>query len=133
MRGSGFIYSLLRPVALVGLGFLVADDLSAAGEAIVNRVSALNGTIEGDLRVLATDSITLNGGAGGEVGLVARGAPGVRIDGGGSIGSRSEDGGSSQPAGWRLTLNGGARIQELVTRGRAVSMPGVSAPPALVG
>lgn len=133
MRGIGFIYSLLRPVALVGLGFLVADDLRAGGEAIVNRVSALNGTIEGDVRVLAAETLTLNGGARVDGRLIVSGSPQVRINGGGWIGSRSEDGGSSEPAGWRFTLNGGARIQELVTCGRAVGMPGVTAPPAPVG
>src|SRR5690606_38415332 len=46
MRYIGFVYCLLRPISLVGLVFLFGDNLGAAGEVVVRRVSAFNGIVE---------------------------------------------------------------------------------------
>lgn len=85
--------------------------------------------VEGTLRQLLAENITVNGGGGVHGDLRLPGSPTVRLNGQPSLGATVADTGSAQPGGYQLTLNGNAQISRLVTHSDPLALQAVGAPP----
>ncbi len=128
---SGVVRNVLLALAFSGLGVtLFAQDSDAA---LVRRRPVLNGTLDGSLRVLSPDPITLNSGGVITQDLFVPGTPMVILNGTGRIGTTVEGTGLATPTGWKVTLNSGASVGRLVTRDAGAAMTTVSAPPPSAG
>jgi len=107
---------------------------SAASDTIVVRhAPVLNGMVEGSLRQLLGEAITVNSGGGVTGDLLLPGSPTIRQNGQPALGATVAGSGSAQPSGYQLTLNGGAQIGRLLTRTNPIVMPTVAAPPQPTG
>ncbi len=101
--------------------------------AMVRHAPSLNGRVEGSVRQLLGESVTLNSGAVVTSNLLVPGTPSVQINGSVTFGGTVQGGGSAQPSGYQVTLNGPVTLGHLVTRTDAVAMPTVPAPPQPTG
>jgi hypothetical protein len=101
--------------------------------AMVRHAPSLNGRVEGSVRQLQGESVTLNSGAVVTSNLLVPGTPSVQINGTVTFGGTVQGGGSAQPTGYQVTLNGPVTLGHLVTRTDAVAMPTVPAPPPPTG
>ncbi len=110
----------------------VAPQQSTVEAAMVRHLS-LNGRIEGSVRHLTAENITLNGNAIITSALLVPGTPQVRLNGNPTFGGAVEGAGSAQPSNHTITLNGNSALGRLVTRTDPVSMPVVNAPPQSTG
>ncbi len=134
-------------VAAVGLAFaafmlisvtaLMSAPPPAAGVtapgAVVRHAPVVNGRVEGSVRQLTGEAVTLNSGAVVTGDLLVPGTPTVTRNGSPTFGGVVEGGGSAQPSGYAVTLNSSAQLGRLVTRMDAVSLPAVAPPPASAG
>lgn len=96
----------------------------------MQHAPTINGTarIDGSVQQLLGEALTLNGSAQISADLRVPGSPRVVQNGASLIGATATGAGSAQPAGYRLTLNGGAQIGRLVTRMDPITLPSVPAP-----
>ena len=137
---------LLISLALVGAGLgVIALRRAAAGwaaplqtatggRALVNRQITVNsGRIEGSVQQLTAENTTLNSDAVITGDLFVLGTPTVQRNGQAQLGSTVTGTGSAQPTNHRVTLNGQANLNRLVTRTNAVALPTVAPPPAASG
>lgn len=113
----------------------LALQMEVAEAAVVRHAPSLNGgsRIEGSVRQLFGEDVTLNGGVVITVGLLVPGTPTVRLNGKPTFGGTVEGKGSTQPSGYRVTLNGNVTLGHLVTRTDPVPIPAVAPPPASTG
>lgn len=115
------------------------QDLSLQTEvveaAVVRHAPKFNGgaRVEGSVRQLIGEDVTLEGGAVVTVGLLVPGTPTVKLNGKPNFGGTVEGMGSTQPSGYRVTLNGNVTLGHLVTRTNPVSIFPVAPPPAATG
>ncbi len=105
------------------------------GGAVVRHAPQINGNsrVQGSVRLLTGENVTLNGGAVITTDLLVPGTPTVRLNGHPTLGSTVEGTGSAQPSGYQIRLNGNAQLGRLVTRTDPIAMPVVTAPPAATG
>ncbi|HWW81735.1 MAG TPA: hypothetical protein VNY82_19195, partial [Steroidobacteraceae bacterium] len=101
--------------------------------ATVNHAPILNGRVEGSVRQLAGESVTLNGGAVVTSALLVPGTPTVTLNGNTTFGGTVQGTGSTSPSNYNVTLNGGSSLGRLVTRVDPITIPAVPAPPASTG
>ena len=110
-----------------------APQLSTVEAAVVRRAPVLNGHVEGSLRQLTGENVTLNSGAVVTGDLLVPGTPTVRRNGNPNFGGTVVGTGSAQPSGYTVTLNSGSTLGHLVTRTDPISLADVAAPPASQG
>lgn len=91
------------------------------------------GRIEGSVRQLLGENVTLNSGGTITGDLFVPGTPTVKLNGSSSYGGTISGTGSTQPTGYFVTLNGGATLGRLVNRTNPITLEVVSAPPAPQG
>jgi len=108
-------------------------ETSSVEAALVNHAPVLAGRVEGSVRQLSREDVTLASGAAITSALMAPGIPRVQTKTGARLGSTTQGRGSAQPADYTLTLNNGASLGRLVTRVDPVALPVVSAPTTPVG
>ncbi len=122
----------------VGSAFLKinpsANPTAAAG-AVVRHAPAINGNsrVQGSVRQLTGEGVTLNGGAVITGDLLVPGTPTVRKNGNPILGGIVEGAGSAQPSGYSVTLNGNVQLGRLVLRTDPIPLPVVTGPPAATG
>lgn len=97
--------------------------------ATVRHAPNINGRVEGSLRQLTGESLTMNSGAVITSALLVPGTPQVQINGQPNFGGTVQGGGSSQPTNFQVMLNGGSTLGRLVNRVDPVQLPTVSTPP----
>ena len=105
----------------------------AVEAAVVRHAPALNGRVQGSVRQLSGEDVSLNGDATVTVALLVPGTPDVRLNGNPTYGGTVPGTGSANPTGYRVTLNGNASLGHLVTRSDPIPMPPVDQPPAPTG
>jgi RHS repeat-associated protein len=104
--------------------------------AIVRHAPSLNsGRVEGSVRQLTGEAVTLNSGAVITSNLLVPGTPQLQINGSVTFGGTVQGTGSTQPSGssYRVTLNGPVTLGHLVTRTDPIAMPTVAPPPTPTG
>ncbi len=103
--------------------------------AVVRHAPTINGNsrVQGSVRQLTGENVTLNGGAAVTGDLLVPGTPTLRKNGNPIIGAVIVGSGASQPTGYTVTLNGNVQLGSLVTRTDPVSLPAVAPPPASTG
>ena len=106
---------------------------SAPIAAIVRHAPQMNGRVQGSVRQLTGENVTLNGGAAITGDLLVPGTPTLRLNGNPIFGGTVEGTGSQQPSGYQVTLNGNAQLGKLITRTDPIPLPAVNQPPAASG
>ena len=103
--------------------------------ALVRHAPALNGSglVEGSVRQLLGENVTLNGGFTVTGDLLVPGTPTLAVNGHPNFAGAIVGSGSTTPTGWQVRLNGNVNLRYLRTRIDPVALPTVSAPPAPVG
>ena len=107
--------------------------LTIAVTTLVRHAPVVNGRVEGSLQVLLPESATLNGGAAITGDLLVPGTPTVRLNGSPAYGGTRDGAGSASPSSYTITLNGGARLRQVVRRTDPAALPAVPAPPRPAG
>jgi hypothetical protein len=83
-----------------------------------------SGRIDGTLRVLLPESFTINGSSQITSDLFLPGSPTIAVSGGAQYGGAVADGGSTTPANYTLTLNGGVNLPgKIHTHVDAIQLP----------
>lgn len=122
--------ALASPLMLQGGG----NANAIAGGAVVRHAVTINSSrVEGSVRQLLGEDVTLNGGAVVTGDLLVPGTPQVTVNGSPSIGAIVDGTGSINPANYHVTINGNVQLGRLVRRTDPVTMPTVAAPPASTG
>ncbi len=101
--------------------------------AVVRHGPSINGRVEGSVRQLTAENVTLNGGAVITSGLLIPGTPQLILNGQPNFGGTREGAGSASPSNHKVTLNGNATLGHLVTRTDPIALPTVAPPPASAG
>lgn len=91
------------------------------------------GRVEGSIRQLTGETVTLNAGAVITSALLVPGTPSVTINGNPNFGGTVEGTGSTQPSGYDVILNGNSTLGRLVTRVDPIPLPTVDPPPQPTG
>lgn len=99
----------------------------------VRHAPSNSGRIEGSVRLITAENVTLNGSGTITSALLVPGTPSVILNGHPSFGGTIAGSGSAQPSNYQITLNGTATLGNLITRTDPVSMSTVSTPPASTG
>ena len=107
--------------------------LTIAVTTLVRHAPVINGRVEGSVQVLLPESATLNGGAAVTGDLLVPGTPTVRLNGSPAYGGTRDGAGSASPSSHTITLNGGARLRQVVRRTDPAALPAVPAPPRPAG
>ena len=107
--------------------------LTIAVTTLVRHAPVINGRVEGSVQVLLPESATLNGGAAVTGDLLVPGTPTVRLNGSPAYGGTRDGAGSASPSSYTITLNGGARLRQVVRRTDPAALPAVPAPPRPAG
>ena len=119
-----------------GAGSVTSDAarLSIAAVALVNHAPALNsGILEGSIRQMLGESVTLNGSATISGDLFAPGAPNVILNGSPNYGGTLDGDGAATPTNYTVTLNINTTVGHIVRRTDPVQLPTVTAPTAPTG
>lgn len=108
---------------------------TAFGSVVVRHAIAFNGngTVQGSVRQLNAENVTLNGNGAITGNLFVPGSPTVQLQGHPNFGGVVPGTGSAQPTTYTITLNGNAQLGHLLTRTDPVSMPALSPPPPPAG
>jgi hypothetical protein len=107
-----------------------ADDGTSA---LVRHAPTLNGRVEGSVRVMTPENITLIGNAVVTGDLLVPGTPTVRLNGRSTYGGTVDGTGAIAPAGYQVTLNGNASLGHVIRRTDPGRLPVVSPPPPPTG
>jgi rhamnogalacturonan endolyase len=102
--------------------------LVVSAAVVVRHAPVLNGRLDGSAQVLLPENATLNGGARVSGDLLVPGLPTVRLNGQPAYGGTIDGVGAEAPAGFTVTLNGGAALRHVARRTDAVALPAVPAP-----
>jgi len=121
--------------ALAGLSTGVSGWLGAqtAGTAFVRHAPTINGAVEGSIQQMLGENVVLNGGAAVSGDLLVPGMPAIRLNGHPDFGGATDGAGSTAPAGYQVTINGGAALRHVVRRTDPLALPAAGAPAAPVG
>ncbi|HEY2973146.1 MAG TPA: PKD domain-containing protein [Pyrinomonadaceae bacterium] len=114
----------------------LVSSAATTGIAVVRQAPSINGNgrVEGSLRQLTGESVTLNGGAVITEDLQVPGIPALVLNGNPTFGGIIQGAGSPQPTNYQVTLNGDTTVLgHLVTRTDPISLANVPAPPASPG
>lgn len=111
----------------------VTGTLAVRTTALVRHPPVLNANVDGSVQVLTGASLTLNGGAGVSGDLLVPGTPAVQINGQPLYLGLKTGPGAAAPAGYTITLNGGAALSYIVKQIDPRALPAVAAPPAPTG
>ncbi|HWA08543.1 MAG TPA: Ig-like domain-containing protein [Opitutaceae bacterium] len=95
----------------------------------MRHAPTLNGSVDGSVQQLTAESVTLNGGGSISGELLVPGTPTVRLNGNPFFGGVIAGSGVATPAGYQVTLNGGAHLGHLHTRSDPTVMASVTTPP----
>jgi RHS repeat-associated protein len=107
---------------------------TASEVALVRHAPDINsGRIEGSVRQLIGENLSLEGTSVITGDLLVPGMPAVQINGRPSFAGVIEGSGSPLPSGYQVTLGGNAVLRHLITRTDPVPMDGIAAPPAPAG
>src|SRR2546423_1847868 len=101
--------------------------------AAVRHAPIVNGRVEGSVRQLLDEDVTLNSRSTVTGDLLVPGSPTIRINGIASFGGTVNGNGSIQPTGYFVTLKNGSSLGRLVKRTDPIRLVDVSAPPASLG
>jgi hypothetical protein len=123
---------LAMMLAVTASGSLALAQLTA-GTARVRHAPTLNGPVQGSIQQMTAENTTFNGGASVTGSLFVPGVPSVRLNGNPTYGGAMDGAGSATPAGYTITLNGGAALGRLVRRTDAVALGAVAVPPQPAG
>src|SRR5262249_27004731 len=100
---------------------------------LVRHAPSINGRVQGSVRQLMGEDITLNGGATISGDLLVPGTPTVRTNGHPQFGGVVTGSGNTLPNKYQVTLNGNAVLNHLVNRTDPIDMPVVTTPPQSTG
>lgn len=128
--GSRHYWGWLLSVAFVLPG---AQAQQPDGTALVRHAPTVNSRVEGSIRQMAAENVTLNGNASVAGDLLVPGMPTVRLNGLPVYGGTQDGAGSATPANHTITLNGGATLRHVIRRMDAIALPTVAAPPLPTG
>ena len=103
------------------------------GTALVRHAPSINGNIDGSVRQMLPESVTLNGGASVTGDFLLPGLPTVRLNGNPSYFGTLDGTGAATPTSHQVTLNGNVSLRRVVRRTDALALPAVSAPPLPAG
>jgi hypothetical protein len=125
---------LLVPACL-GFAAITASIATAqtTGTAWVRHAPLISGTVDGSVRQMLPESVTLNGGAVVTGDLLLPGTPNVRSNGFPNYSGTLDASGSATPVNHQVTLNGNVSLRNVVRRTNAVPLSSVSAPPPPAG
>lgn len=135
-RVTGTIESSFSAETGNSLPSVLPSPTPANGIAVVRHAPSLNGNgrVEGSLRQLTGESVTLNGGAVITNDLQVPGIPSLVLNGPPVFGGTIQGTGSSQPTNYQVMLNGGTTtLGHLVNRTDPITLVSVSPPPASQG
>jgi RHS repeat-associated protein len=135
-RTAGTLGTLFTPDPANLAPLALPSPTPANGIAVVRHAPSLNGNarVEGSLRQLTGESVTLNGGAVITSDLQVPGTPTLVLNGNPTFGGTIQGTGSAQPTGYQVTLNGStSTLGHLITRTDPITLATVSAPPASAG
>ncbi|MDQ8180994.1 malectin domain-containing carbohydrate-binding protein [Pelagicoccus sp. SDUM812005] len=107
--------------------------LSIVATALVRNAPTLNGGVIGSVQLVEASSFNLNGGTAVSGDLLLPGTPEIRVNGQPGFAGQIDAGGDIAPDDYRITLNGGASINHLVSRVNPPSLPAVDPAPATEG
>jgi len=108
--------------------------VTVLADVVLNGPLTINSsTIKGSVELLAGKSVTLNSGASITGDLLVPGTPTLVKNGQSTLQGTIAGSGSTQPAGFLVTLNGKSNLRYLRTKMNPISMPTVAAPPAPTG
>ncbi|MFT3783215.1 MAG: Ig-like domain-containing protein [Nibricoccus sp.] len=99
----------------------------------VRHAPTLNGDVDGSVQMLNGEYVTMNGGAMISLDLLVPGMPTLRVNGRPAFGGTIDAAGQQAPAGYVVTLNGGAVLRNLVRRVDPVTLPTIAAIPQPTG
>jgi RHS repeat-associated protein len=107
----------------------------AVEAAVVRHAPTFNGQarVEGAVRQLTGEDVTLNGSVVITSALLLPGTPELRLNGNPNFGGTVEGTGSAQPSGYRVSLSGNVTLGKLVTRVDPIPLPTVAPPPQSAG
>ncbi|HVU24146.1 MAG TPA: chitobiase/beta-hexosaminidase C-terminal domain-containing protein [Opitutus sp.] len=100
---------------------------------LVRHAPTLNGTLDGSVQVLSGGSFALNGSANVTGDVLVPGTPTIRLNGSPAYAGSIDAAGAEAPAGYQITLNGGAALRHVVRRVDPLAMPAVDTPPVPTG
>lgn len=103
------------------------------GIAVVRHAPVISGQVEGSIRQLLAESVTLNGGAAISGDLFIPGTPAIRLNGQPIYGGTIDGSGAAAPATHRVTLNGRAALRSVVRRTDPLPLGAVPPPPLPLG
>jgi endo-1,4-beta-xylanase len=126
-------YAVVATVADANHFGSASGTLTIAVTTLVRHAPVVNGRVEGSLQVLLPESATVNGGAVITGDLLVPGTPTVRLNGAPTYGGTRDGAGSASPSGYAITLNGGARLRQVVRRTDPAALPAVPLPPRPAG
>ncbi len=92
------------------LAILSGSAWGQSDTALVRHAPTLNRAVEGSIRQMTAESVTLNGNASVTGDLRIPGTPEVRLNGNPAYGGTLDGTGTATPTTHRVTLNGGARL-----------------------
>ena len=106
-----------------------AATLSIAATALVNQGPIFNGGIlEGSIRQMIGENVSLNGGASISGDLFVPGLPNVVLNGSPNYGGTLEGSGAETPSNYTVTLNSNTTLGHVVRRTDPAPLPAVTAP-----
>ena len=120
------------------IGCLLASQIlsqAAVTDAVVSKTGPqLNqGRVKGSVRVMSGDNLNLNSGLTIDGSLILPGTPDIRLNGGASSPAILNGGGSAQPSGYRVTINGGVSLGAITRMVDATALPVAITPAAGTG
>ena len=116
--------------AVILMLFVAVTVRAQTGTALVQHAPSINGTVEGSVRQMDSESATLNGGAIITGDWLVPGTPTVRLNGHPTYAGTLDGDGSASPSGDQITLNGNASLRNVIRRTDAIPLPQVG-PPSL--
>lgn len=130
---GGFSFTITATDASGCTGTIAYSSFQVGNGTVRHGLTVNSGRIEGSLRVLLGEAITLNGGAVITHDLLVPGTPTLRLNGQPNFGGLIVGPGSTQPNNYQVTLNGNCTLGHLVNRIDPIAMPTVAAPPTPTG
>ena len=116
-----------------GLVGTVTGTLEIAATVVSRRAPSLNGSLHGSILVLSRENFSLNSSAFVSADVLVPGLPDVRINGSPTFQGVIDATGADAPSNYRVTLNNGATLRNLVRRADPIALPAVATPAAPTG
>src|ERR1051326_6899481 len=130
--------ALLIALALFGIcisrlpvAFMLADKIDAG--AVVRHAPDINGQVQGTVRQLTGEDVSLSGNASITGELLVPGTPTVEKYGNPTVGGILQGKGNAQPSGYKVKLDGNVDLGYLITRTDPIPLPSVANPPSSTG